>query len=143
MSSFWSEIHDSKVENARQRPKSAFRYCDECKAWQGHEAKCSKVTVEALANLLKQARKNEESVRGKAARWLESLQIATGKNAILKHENNKLRKANNKLRADVAELAECLRDLHDYQNGPPLIKYQDEWQAAIEKTITLLNKHGA
>ena len=103
MSNFWTEIHDHKVENTKTRPKSGYYLCDECKQWQGHDITCSKVDIESLARLLKQTRKNEESMRAKSARWLELLQIATGKNAILKQENNKLRKANEKLRKKLGE----------------------------------------
>ena len=98
---FYSEIYHAKTENVRVRPKSSmkFRVCEECKAWRGHEVTCSKVTVEAIAELLRQSRDSQEAMRAKAARWLEHLQRTTGKLAMLKHENNKLRKANEKLRA--------------------------------------------
>jgi len=95
---FYSEIYDAKTQNVRARPTSALRLCDECKAWQGHEITCSQVTIESIAKLLEHSRKSEQAMRDKAARWLEHLQRATGKIAILKHENNKLRKANDKLR---------------------------------------------
>ena len=98
--SFYSEIYDTKTQNVKVRPTSAFRMCEECKGWSGHEITCSQVTVESIAELLKQSRKSEQSMRDKAARWLEHLQRATGKIAILKHENNQLRKANDKLRAE-------------------------------------------
>jgi len=88
---FFTEIYDTKTENVRVRSTHALIKCDECGAWCGHEITCSRVTVESIARLLKIARKNEESIRQKAARWLEQLQRATGKIAILQHENNKLR----------------------------------------------------
>lgn len=95
---FWTEIHDNKVSNVRNRPKSAFKLCEECEAWQGHELTCSKVTVESIAKLLAHSRACEELSRQRASRWLESLQTLTGKLAILKQENNALRRNYEKLK---------------------------------------------
>lgn len=97
--SFWTEIHDVKKSNIKNRPTSCFKMCHECGVWSGHEVTCSEVTVEAIADLLKFSRKNEQAMRDKAARWLNDLQIMTGKVAILKHENNKLRSENRRLKA--------------------------------------------
>jgi len=100
---FWTEIYDTKTQNAGKRNTSAFRMCDECKAWQGHEITCSKVTIEHIAILLQHAREQEERAKERGAKWLAHLQRLTGKIAILKHENNKLRKANDELRKRLAE----------------------------------------
>jgi len=96
-SDFYTEIYDQKTQNVKIRPKSKLGICDECKGWSGHKVTCSKVTIERVKELLDTARKQEEAMRLKAARWLEHLQRTTGKIAILKHENNKLRWANEKL----------------------------------------------
>lgn len=100
---FWTEIYDTKTQNASKRNKSAFLHCDECKAWQGHEITCSKVTIEHIALLLKHARKQEELAKERGAKWLAHLQRLTGKIAILKHENNKLRKANEFMRKKLRD----------------------------------------
>lgn len=97
---FYTEVYDAKTQNVKVRPKSAFKFCEECKRYQGHEATCSEVTVESIAVLLKNSRDAEQAARERAARWLEHLQRCTGKIALLKHENNKLRQANEKLRAE-------------------------------------------
>jgi len=99
-SDFYTEIYDQKTQNVKIRPKANLGICDECKGWGGHKVTCSQVTIERVKRLLDTARKQEEVMRLKAARWLEHLQRATGKIAILKNENNKLRRANEKLTAD-------------------------------------------
>jgi hypothetical protein len=99
-SDFYTEVYDQKTQNVKIRPKANLGICDECKGWGGHKVDCSQVTIERVKELLDTARKQEESIRLKAARWLEHLQRATGKIALLKHENNKLRWANEKLTAD-------------------------------------------
>ena len=101
---FYTEIYDTKVGNVKVRPTSAFIMCDECKHYGGHEVICSQVTVEGLAALLTQARKREQHYRDKAAEWLTQLQRLTGKMAILKNENNKLRAANEKLRKEKGDV---------------------------------------
>ena len=96
---FYTEIYDAKTTNVRERQKSGvMSFCSECKQYSGHEVTCSKVTIESIARLLANSRKSEEAMRVKAARWIEHLQRLTGKLAILRHENNQLRKANEKLR---------------------------------------------
>ena len=42
---------------------------------------------------------------------------------------------------DLDDALDLLRELHDNQNGPPLPKYAKRWEACMEKTIELLNKH--
>lgn len=91
---FYSEIYDTKTQNVKVRPVHGVGHCDECGKFAGHKTTCSKVTFDDLIRLILQSQKTEEAMRKKAARWLEHLQRATGKIAILKHENNKLRKEN-------------------------------------------------
>lgn len=42
--------------------------------------------------------------------------------------------------ADVRELVEALRDLHDEQNGAPLVRREKEWQAAVDGARKALAK---
>lgn len=44
------------------------------------------------------------------------------------------------LKAEKEELLDALGALADEQNGPPLIKYADQWQAAFDKATTILAK---
>ena len=41
------------------------------------------------------------------------------------------------------EALTALRDLHDEQNGPPLETRREQWQAAMDRAIEVLQKHGA
>ena len=45
------------------------------------------------------------------------------------------------LKAEKAELLEALEALRDEQNGPPLVKHADQWQAALDKATAILAKH--
>ena len=45
------------------------------------------------------------------------------------------------LKAEKAELLEALEALRDEQNGPPLIKYAEQWQTAFDKATAILAKH--
>lgn len=45
-----------------------------------------------------------------------------------------------RLKAEKTELLDALGALADEQNGPPLIKYADQWQAAFDKATTILAK---
>lgn len=38
------------------------------------------------------------------------------------------------------QLVDALRTLADLQNGPPLVKYEAEWNEAMKKTYALLAK---
>jgi hypothetical protein len=48
--------------------------------------------------------------------------------------------ANARLIAKAPELIEALRDLADFQNGPPLVKYADEWRKAHDRAYQLLGE---
>lgn len=95
--SMWSEIYDSKDHRIANRDRGPIRFCDKCQQWQGHSIDCSEVTLEGLAALLMQARKNEQHARDRAANYLKHLKMMSGKLAMLKHENNQLRKNNERL----------------------------------------------
>jgi hypothetical protein len=107
----YTEIYDTKSNNTKIRPKGKFFYCNECKAWQGHEITCSQVTIESIATLLTHSRDAEQHARNRAAKWLDDANRLAGRVAIFRHENNKLRKANEKLRKENAELRDHLVQL--------------------------------
>lgn len=98
----WTELYDPK-EGRKLRQVPWIGRCGECGALNGHHLDCSKVTMETLGALVKNSQAAEESAREKADRYWRQVVQATGKLAIIRHENNKLRRANEKLR----------RELHD------------------------------
>ena len=42
---------------------------------------------------------------------------------------------------EIRELVEALQCLYDEQNGAPLIKHQKDWEEAMDKAESALNKH--
>lgn len=46
-----------------------------------------------------------------------------------------------RLRADNARLCDALRGIYDEQNGPPLIRRQAQWEAAMTKTRACLEEY--
>ena len=42
---------------------------------------------------------------------------------------------------EIGELVEALQCLYDEQNGAPLIKHQKDWEEAMDKAESALNKH--
>ncbi len=52
------------------------------------------------------------------------------------HCSNKL----DELEKDKKQLLEALRNLHDEQNGPPLLKYEKDWRAAMDRAKWLLKE---
>jgi len=96
-SEFYTELYNVKKSNVEKSPKTG-GYCKECRFWDGHNIDCSKVTLEDAVKLAIRNKKQEIFARERAANYLEQLQRLTGKLAILRHENNKLRKQNERLR---------------------------------------------
>jgi uncharacterized protein YoxC len=41
---------------------------------------------------------------------------------------------------EIERLREALRDLLDEQNGPPLVRRADEWQAAVDQARATLGE---
>jgi hypothetical protein len=41
---------------------------------------------------------------------------------------------------EIERLREALRDLLDEQNGPPLVRRADEWQAAVDQARAVLGE---
>ena len=56
--------------------------------------------------------------------------------------SNDVAEANARLIAAAPELAEALRILYDFQNGPPLEKYRDQWNDAMALAKAALAKAG-
>lgn len=95
--SWWNQLHDPK----EGRPIRDIPYtgkCGQCGEWDGHKLDCPAVDLEQLARMVKRAQKKEEEASKQAKRYWEQLQRAIGRVAVLRHENNKLRAANEKLR---------------------------------------------
>lgn len=42
----------------------------------------------------------------------------------------------------IEELADALRNLYDQQNGPPLIRHEKKWQAAMDQAKKMLTQVG-
>lgn len=95
--SWWNTIYDPKEGRPlREIPHTGT--CKQCGMWDGHRLDCPTVDIEQLAKMVQYARKQEENAKERAKRYWDQLQRAIGKVAILKHENNKLRKKNERLK---------------------------------------------
>ena len=44
------------------------------------------------------------------------------------------------LKSELSDVLKALRDLHDEQNGPPLIRREDDWNKAMGKAYRILKK---
>lgn len=44
------------------------------------------------------------------------------------------------LDAEIDRLRETLQALYDVQNGPPLEKYRDDWEAVMGKVVNILRE---
>lgn len=98
----WTELYDPKQgRKLREIPYTG--QCPTCEQWDGHRLDCDEVDLEQLYLIVKRSQKAEERARTRAARYWDMLQQYQGKLATLKHENNKLRKANKHLTAERSE----------------------------------------
>ncbi len=61
-------------------------------------------------------------------------------NKELEEQLEALQEEKNRLQREKDDLLLILRDLHDEQNGPPLIKYEKEWQATMNRAKKLLRE---
>jgi len=68
------------------------RWCNECSAFNRHNPHCSKATIDDYFKALEKALKDEEWSRKRARHWLDQCRLMHGKIAMLKAENNKLRR---------------------------------------------------
>jgi len=103
LSETWNALYEPKERRIAERSGYEFVRCDECKRFGGHEYTCSKCTHEDLIRLTLESRKAEDMARKLAAKYLAQLNLLAGKVAILKNENNKLRRANHKLKKASAD----------------------------------------
>lgn len=62
---------------------------------------------------------------------------------VVVSERNYERVVSMRLQAELAEALEALRALLDEQDGPPLIRRAQQWQAAVDAARALLIKRGA
>ena len=94
-----TELHDPKLSRISDREPA---WCPECRrclyGGYGHRPDCSKHSTGDLEYALDRLKKDIAWHSKKTASMWEQLQRMTGKLAILRHENNKLRAANEKLR---------------------------------------------
>lgn len=95
----WSALHDPKISKYKA---TLGCYCKKCRAY--HETFCKDATrkqiVDELAAILNQC---ERSARGQK-KWFDHARNMAGKFAIVKHENNKLRKKYEAARVEIGEL---------------------------------------
>ena len=99
----YTELHDPKDSKSKRWIASTGK-CPDCGSWNGHALDCEKVNFKDLYELVKKSQRWEEHYRKLADRYWTMLCQRAGKVSILKHENNKLRKANDRLRKQLSEL---------------------------------------
>ncbi len=86
----YQEVFDVKLTRTRNvlSPR-----CEKCYNWgHHHRPQCEYATRADALHHMDEARKREKNARESAAEWLQACRMMHGKIAILKHENNKLRK---------------------------------------------------
>ena len=85
--------HDPKGCRTSRAIESPVRFCAECREFlPAHGVGCSKATVDDYAREMARAQKDEQWARKRARHWLDQCRLMHGKIAMLKHENNELRK---------------------------------------------------
>ncbi len=67
--------------------------------------------------------------------------MSKSKDKISMYERIRISDHIEELEGQVKELVEALGHLYDEQNGPPLIRDKDCWQAAMDKSQAALAKH--
>jgi hypothetical protein len=102
----WTELYDPKV-GRKLREIPLIGTCGKCGEWNGHKLDCEEVDTHQLYRIAKAAQKSEEYYRERADRFWRMIQQYQGKIAVLKHENNKLRRANERAKAKGALLADA------------------------------------
>lgn len=86
------EIYPPKQMRTTRPRMGSGKVCPECHRWAGHVATCPNVTTEMLIAQIERAAQAEEWARERARKYLDQLSLMHGKLALLKHENNKLRR---------------------------------------------------
>lgn len=71
--------------------------------------------------------------------WLRGEPIHSDKSY---HPDCPCKLCRNELHKQLAAAVEALSDLRDYQNGPPLLKYEKQWNEAMRKADAVLAKLG-
>jgi hypothetical protein len=67
--------------------------CPKCSSWGNHHRpQCEDATRDDALHHMDEAKKSEQWARDKAEQWLQACRQMHGKLAMLKHENNQLRK---------------------------------------------------
>lgn len=104
----WAALHDPKISKYKT---SLGGYCKKCGTF--HETFCEKAThkeiVDGLASLLRQSKLAGEC----RDKWYQRAKDMAGKFAIVKHENNKLRKKYEEARIEIENLYLRIRELPD------------------------------
>ncbi len=95
---WYNTIYDPKEGRC---PK--VRVCPLCNRWDGHKLDCPGMTMEAMGREVEGLGKQNDLARGQKNRYWVQLQRAVGKVAVLKNENNKLRKANLRYREQLRD----------------------------------------
>lgn len=86
----YSEAFDVKYQRTKL---VAHPRCPKCFNWDNHHRpQCEDATREDALHHMDEAKKIEQWARDKAAQWLQACRQMHGKLAMLKHENNQLRK---------------------------------------------------
>lgn len=93
---WWNQLYDPK-DGRPIREIPFIPECKECGQWNGHRLDCSEVTMEHMAKMVTHAQKHQELAAKRVKRLGNQLQVAVGRVAVLRHENNKLRKRNERL----------------------------------------------
>ena len=91
--------YDMKTQRVKLTGNS--HWCDLCQRYGGHKEDCTAQTKESLLASVKKAIEREKWARETATNYLRQLQNLHGKLSMIKHENNKLRKANEKLKHNL------------------------------------------
>lgn len=104
------QIYDTAGHRLRDSgPQGTSKFCSTCKVYNGHKTNCSEITKEQLAHHLEHARGREKWAIGRVGILRDAITAMHGKFAMLRHENNKLRKVNEKLRSEQQDIARLRR----------------------------------
>ena len=98
----WTELYDPK-KGRRLREIPYYGGSKVCKGARGHALDCPEITLESMASVIQRSQVAEEHTRTRADRYWNMVKEYQGKVAILKHENNTLRKANEQLRRTLSD----------------------------------------
>lgn len=125
----WAALHDPKIAKYKT---SLGGYCKKCVTF--HETFCKEAThkeiVDGLASLLRQSKLAGEC----RDKWYQRAKDMAGKFAIVKHENNRLRKKyeSERFKAEILQTK-----VHELES---IIKKQDEllrkWVPGLNPNIT-------